>query len=291
MAEKKTAKRVVRTKPKRQQPSRLGLPSWEQRFKELEQFKNQHGHCNVPARYPPNPGLGSWVHNVRNAKKRGTLEEERACRLDALGFCWMKQRTMTQRVNDLKAFKKEHEHCNVPRKYRPDPALGYWVATIRKRKNQGRLSRELFHCLNALGFSWTPADTWAQRIRELKAFKKEYGHCNVPFRYPSNPVLANWVNFVRQVKKRGRLAEDRIRQLDALGFSWARKPRGVQVPWEQRINELKAFKKEHGHCRVPSRHWANPALGRWVANLRGRKERGELTEERIRSLDALGYSW
>ena len=67
MAEMKTKNQVARMKPEQQRPKRLGLPlpSWEQRFQELESFKRTQGHCNVPARYPPNPALAKWVVNVR----------------------------------------------------------------------------------------------------------------------------------------------------------------------------------------------------------------------------------
>ena len=151
------------TKPTRQRPKRLrssgGLSSWEQRFKELELFRKEHGHCNVPTRYQPNPALGKWAVNVRQAKKHGMLTEEKARRLDALGFCWvMKQFGVLipweQRINDLKAFKKTHGHCNVPHKYQPNPVLGRWVATTRHRKKRGKLDQDRILLLDALGFRW-----------------------------------------------------------------------------------------------------------------------------------------
>jgi len=196
-----------------------------------------------------------------------------------------------QRFKELESFKTEHGHCNVPPKYRPNPALGRWVAGIRHQKKRGELDKEKIRCLDALGFCWTPQDTWERHIRDLKAFKKEHGHCHVPLRYPPNPYLGHWVNRVRQRKNRGKLTEERIRLLEGLGFSWVRKLHGVQVPWEQRINDLKAFKKEHGHCNVSARYRPNPALGRWVANLRQRNKRGTLAEDKIRILDALGFCW
>ena len=291
MAEKKTEKRVARMK--------RPLPSWEQRFKELERFKKGHGHCNVPKWYPSNPPLGWWVRNVRKAKKHGTIAEERVRRLDALGFRWVLRPSITvvweQRINDLKAFKKQHGHCNVPHKYPPNPALGKWVSQTRHRKKGGKLDKGQVRCLNALGFCWERkppiAAIWKQHIHDLTVFKKEHDHCNVPFRYPLKPGLGRWVLGVRHRKKRGVLAEDKILLLDALGFSWARKLPGIKVPWEERINDLRAFKKKHGHCNVPGGYQANPALGRWVFNLRQRKKRGELTEDQILSLDALGFRW
>jgi hypothetical protein len=227
------------------------------------------------------------------------LAEEKVRRLDALGFCWERQATIAaaieatwkQRFRELERFKKEHGHCIVPTEYEPNPALGRWVSWTRHQKKRGKLDKEKVRCLDALGFCWAPQDTWNQHIRDLKTFKKEHGHCDVPMRYPPNPVLGHWVNGVRQWKKRGALAEDRVRCLAALGFSWAMKQRGVQVPWEQRINDLKAFKKQHGHCNVPWEFPPDPALGIWVFNLRARKKRGELTEDKILSLDALGFCW
>ena len=160
--------------------------------------------------------------NVRNSKKQGRLSEERVRRLDALAFCWVLRpgpaASWEQRINDLKAFKQEHGHCNVPFEYPPNPALGGWVSDARQQKKRGKLDREKIRCLNALGFCWTRQTTWEQRIHDLKVFKEKHGHCNVPFRYPPNPVLGRWVNSVRQWKKRGALTEDKIRLLDALGF-------------------------------------------------------------------------
>ena len=39
--------------------------SWNQRFDELKQYKEEIGDCLVPSRYPPNPELGIWVGTQR----------------------------------------------------------------------------------------------------------------------------------------------------------------------------------------------------------------------------------
>ncbi len=192
--------------------------------------------------------------------------------------------------NDLKAFKKEHGHCNVPMHYQPNPTLGYWVNQIRVRRKRGELSREFIRRLDALGFCWARWLTWEQHIRDLTAFEKKHGHCNVPMSYRPKTGLGIWVPTVRQRRKLGTLAKDRIRQLDALGFCWVR-ARKVQVPWEQRLKELRRFHKAHRHCNVPYGYAANPGLARWVSNLRQFKKHGRLTKERVRILDGLGFCW
>ena len=133
--------------------------------------------------------------------------------------------------------------------------------------------------------------SWKQRINDLKEFKKKHGHCDVPFRYQPNPTLGHWVANIRHAKKFDTLAEDKFLILDALGFSWIIKRQGINIPWKQRINDLKLFKKEYGHCNVPQKYQPNPALGHWVAKMRQRKKRGKLAEDIILILDGLGFVW
>ena len=54
---------------------------WEEKFKELVQYKEKHGHCDVPGDEGP---LGSWVAKLRERPPEGERKE----RLDALGFEW-----------------------------------------------------------------------------------------------------------------------------------------------------------------------------------------------------------
>ena len=60
--------------------------SWNFSFGLLEQYKEVHGDCNVPQKWPENPQLGSWVMTQR--RNRETLSEDRVSRLEALGFVW-----------------------------------------------------------------------------------------------------------------------------------------------------------------------------------------------------------
>jgi predicted helicase len=56
----------------------------------------------------------------------------------------------------------------------------------------------------------------------LKAYKKEHADCRVPdkFKTKDGHALGTWVGSRRGDYKRGKLSQDRIDQLDALGFIW-----------------------------------------------------------------------
>jgi Helicase associated domain len=73
---------------------RLDFNSWNERFQELIQFRDQNNHCFVPHSYPPNQQLARWVRKQRNQRKRkdsglhSSLSDERQEVLTDAGFIW-----------------------------------------------------------------------------------------------------------------------------------------------------------------------------------------------------------
>jgi Helicase associated domain len=46
--------------------AKSALQSWYQRLNELYEFKQEHGHCDVPQKYPQNRCLGIWVVSLHD---------------------------------------------------------------------------------------------------------------------------------------------------------------------------------------------------------------------------------
>eukprot|EP00578_Thalassiosira_sp_NH16_P021257 CAMPEP_0181096958 /NCGR_PEP_ID=MMETSP1071-20121207/11307_1 /TAXON_ID=35127 /ORGANISM="Thalassiosira sp., Strain NH16" /LENGTH=298 /DNA_ID=CAMNT_0023179395 /DNA_START=8 /DNA_END=904 /DNA_ORIENTATION=+ len=61
--------------------------------------------------------------------------------------------------------------------------------------------------------------------------------------------------------------------------------------WERYLEELRDFKRKHGHTNVPERSKENPQLGQWVKSQRALfKKRGKkLTPQRIKTLEGMGF--
>jgi hypothetical protein len=66
-------------------------------------------------------------------------------------------------------------------------------------------------------------------VQRLVAYKKKYGHCNVPVNYKDDIRLGVWVaNQRAQYRNRQQttkavhqcLSDERIQQLESIGFSW-----------------------------------------------------------------------
>ena len=104
------------------------------------------------------------------------------------------------------------------------------------RTIKGKMKR-----LNEIGFELpravNPDEVFEMRCLELIAFKEEFGHCDVPCKYPENKSLGRWCSNTRTTynrKKKGmkverHLPQSRIERLEEIGFEW--RTHGVYNQW------------------------------------------------------------
>ena len=70
---------------------------------------------------------------------------------------------------------------------------------------------------------------WQDLFRQLCEYKVQFGNCLVPQKYSANPKLGNWVAKQRshyrlyQGGKPSYMTEERIRELESVGFGWGGK--------------------------------------------------------------------
>ena len=81
------------------------------------------------------------------------------------------------------------------------------------------------------------------------------------------------------------MTDEKLQALANMDFEWSVKKEGEDALWNQRFKELQAFKKEHGHCRVPQK---TPKLGWWVTKQRGASRRASNSKERVTKLRNIG---
>jgi len=220
--------------------------SFEGQCKQLIDFIDEFGHCNVPYKYSANPSLGYWCGNMRCAYNkiqqgqtpRRNLTQDQIERLEEIGFKWKLTNgaeIFEQRCHDLEAFKSEFGHCNVGQKYSANPSLGNWCSKMRCAYNkiqqgqspQSNLTQDQIERLEEIGFKWKLA-IFEQHCHDLEAFKSEFGHCNVPYKYSVNPSLGNWCCRMRYTYKqiqqgqtpKRKLTQDQIERLEEIGFKW-----------------------------------------------------------------------
>ena len=67
--------------------------------------------------------------------------------------------------------------------------------------------------------------------------------------------------------------------------------KSISDDWDYYYEQLKKFKQQHGHCKVPSNDNANKTLGYWVSNQRRLVKHEMLSLDRRHKLEALGFVW
>lgn len=144
-------------------------------------------------------------------------------------------------------------------------------------------------------------EKWNFHYGELLNFRKENGHCLVPHTFPSKPHLARWVKRQRRQyklrlegNKNSTMTEERIKILNDIGFVWD----SHEVIWNERFEQLVAYKNKVGHCRVPSYCKDCPQLASWVKCQRRQYklfwEEGKgssMNMDRIKLLNSIGFIW
>jgi superfamily II DNA or RNA helicase len=267
---------------------RLGS-TWDERYGQMQKFKERYGHCVVPSNWPEDPVLERWVSTQRQFKKNGKLDDNRIRRLDEIGFVWdLREAKWKEMIWALTDYKSRYGNCNVPVDWAEDPKLATWVVTRRVGRKQGWLTDYQVWKLDKIGFIWDPYDQyWQEMLSELNAYKNEHGHCKVPDVCPENPKLANWVSNQRNLYKHGRLSNERINLLEKTGFDW----NVIDYYWEQMFSDLLEFRKQYGHCRVPQGWLTNKSLAIWVTTQRQGRKNGRLSNEKIQRLEGIGFSW
>lgn len=191
----------------------------------------------------------------------------------------------------LAKFIDKYDHSSVSKVNSKTKKLGYWVTNQRIKKKSGLLSKEQVDRLEEIGFDWEPVkNRWERNYKELAAYKKRFGHCDVPLRFAENPQLAHWVRNQRNRYRLGKVTYDRVQKLERLGFNW-----GIShvKSWDERFQELLEYESVYGHLNVSQvdSDEKNRALGKWLNDQRHYRKQGRLNPKHEAKLNEIGIAW
>ena len=255
-------------------PSTLG-PQFVERIRELARYKAEHGHCNVPRRYPPNGPLGNCVNKQRQLHRQQQQQQQRS----------------TTNSNS-------NSNSLTPERKRVLERMGFdWSVDARKATQR------------------RSAQIWTDRYGELKEFQRIHGTCRVPSDHPNRKLAAwvrvQRREYRRLLEKEAGgggedgvatssssavLTPERIKLLDAIGFEVAS---AHDELFELRLGALREYRDRFGDTLVPIGYEDDRGLAQWVSTQRRRYHTLHKTgvrpygfsDERIAALDDLGFVW
>ena len=284
--------------------------SWDIMFEVAKAYHDEYGDLDVPQRYVTEDGygLGRWLavqRKVRAGKMAGKLTPERIRKLDELGMRW-ESRTDQQWERYYAAAKKyseEHGDLMVPWRYVTEDGiqLASWIANLRMNRKSGirngYLTDERIKALDDLGMCWDVLDyLFEQNYAAAVAYHRTHGNLDVPAAYvdPNGVKLGAWLRRLCRIRagksQRGRLTEEQIRRLDALGMIWGNRN---DLLWEKGFASAKQYWEKHGRLPASPSYTAEDGykLGGWIADQREKYRAGKMKPERKKRLDSLGMIW
>lgn len=179
-------------------------------------------------------------------------------------------------------------HSGVP--------VGKWLELQRQvqaGQRPGRLTAEQAAKLEKLGIRWNHRleAAWEKGFVSAQKYRTEHGDLLVPVRYrdKNDFALGEWIVYNRQRYLGGNLTQNRIERLEAIGMVWSTS----NDLWEQNYAAATQYYLEHGDLEVPIKYETPSGfgLGVWLGAQRASHKAGELPQEQVERLDALGMDW
>ncbi|MEU7028916.1 Helicase associated domain protein [Streptomyces sp. NPDC046275] len=187
------------------------------------------------------------------------------------------------------AFGKAHGHTRIPADHVTAAGLrlGAWWTKQRVAHNAGELPDARRRLLERAGMVWDQGDaSWTATYEVVKRLAAEQGHFafDASVTTPHGLVIASWCRAQRARRRQGKLAEQRIELLDAIGFPWD----GAQDRWMRRYRELKAvYDQRKSLLRLPS--GGREAV--WLENQRIAHRHGRLAPWQLELMNQVGIDF
>lgn len=208
------------------------------------------------------------------------------------------EQTLTVPWNTMYSYARKYYvangNLNVPKRYKTPQGynLGIWLSVqrrVREGKQYGILTDERIAMLDSIGMVWESARdlSFEYGFSEAQKYFEQHGNLNVisTYKTESGFALGSWLTYMNT--HRYSLSEERIARLNSIGMIWNKNA----DRWYFNYDKVKEYYEQHGDINVPYGYVTEDGfnLFAWLASQRRKKDK--LTDEQVKLLNSLGYSW
>lgn len=283
---------------------------WNVMYRYAKAYYEENGNLMLSSRYrtPDGYSLGSWVFNQRAARKgqgKTFLTEAQIQKLDAIGMVWDNVRDLNWERNfrAAKQYYTEHGVLNPDTTYVTENGihLGSWLSNLRAWRNAGAhsnyLTEDRIAQLESIGMIWDVLDYyWERNFLAAGEYYRTHRNLRVPSNYvsPDGIRLGAWISRLRALRRgEGKgipPTAEQIARLDAIGMIW--EP-GNSAKWEAMYQEAKRYYQKHGNLSIPAKYRTidGVPLRSWLSRQRSSYAKGQLAQNKIDKLNAVGMVW
>ena len=199
--------------------------AWEMHFQAVKRYVEENGGAAIPKDLLDTDGtrLRNWLNRQLNAAHKAELTEDKAGKLQSIGFSLDAVDAFKVGFAHAKAYFEEHgdlqisqNDCSCSDGYN----LSTWLKNIRTRKKKGKLTAAQIESLDAIGMVWTPKDdAWNVMFEEAKKFAVEGEPLRIPARQRASNGQDVYDWYIRQRKRYadGKLSDEKAKKLLSIG--------------------------------------------------------------------------
>jgi superfamily II DNA or RNA helicase len=275
--------------------------------------------------------MGSWISDQRQNRKKGKLSEDQIQQLETVpGWIWEDEKrknvAKVQPWPEWLGVLREYvaaEECLPNRSTiwtRADGSewkIGVWINKQRAARKKGKLSEDRVRGLGTIpGWFWEdekmknaakvqPWPEWLEVLREYVAAEERLPTEKTIWTRPADGQkwkIGIWISSQRQARKKGKLSEDRIQELETIpGWFWESekmKNMAKVQPWPEWLEVLREYVAAEGCLPSQKTIWVRPVdgskwkIGSWIDKQRQNCKNGKLLEDRVRELETVpGWFW
>lgn len=202
----------------------MDVYNFDQRIKEIQEYKKEFGDFNIPSNYKPNPNLGNYVYRI---KTKGIKEDWKKEKLHQIGFFEIGTKSKKEKgghitqnwYNNLNKLKKL-KNPDIKKDNLEYPKLAKWLHNQKRTFRYGRLKNEQINELKKLKIK-LPARSkkrkkWDEYIEIIELFREEYGTKDITPEFDKEIYI--WVNQQKANYRAKALKTEKVEKLKELGI-------------------------------------------------------------------------
>ena len=294
--------------------------SWKESYLLARSYYEKFGNLNISRKFKTENGitfdeygypLGEWLAIQKREYTYGNLNIEQIKLLEDIGIVWKVIKTWDESFELAAKYYEVHKNLMINYKFITIDGytynehgynLGNWLVNQRRLYRIGRLSKERIEKLENIGITWNIIKTFDESFKLVLEYYKEYGNIDLPNDYllDDGYNLGRFIYNQKQLKKQGKLSDDRIQLFDELGIDWTIKEVKKNPSWDEMYRLANNYFNAYNNLDIKRNFVTLDGininedgynLGRWVSRQRVSYKNNKLSKEQITKLEIIGMKW
>lgn len=294
--------------------------SWNDSYLLAKKYYEKYGNLNISRKFKTDNGisfdeygypLGEWLAVQKREYTYGNLSVEQINLLEDIGIVWKVVKTWDESYELASKYYEVHKDLKINYKFKTIDGfiynehgynLGSWLVNQRRLYRLGRLSQDKISKLEDIGIVWNIIKSFEESFKLVLEYYKVHGNIDLPNEYilEDGYNLGGFIYSQKQLKKQGKLSEDRIKLFDDLGIDWTIKEVKKNPSWDEMYKLASNYYNEYKNLDVKRNFITLDGitinengynLGRWVSRQRVSYKNNKLTKIQIDKLEDIGIKW